>query len=200
MQHEECSNERACHVLWHSYYCYLPGPHIGQHSCPVRYSARPQAGETPDTVSRIIRTIITNFTMISSSSSGPTDVEMAYGKLCNNFMSYSFTDAPVKQMKRQFIELPSSFSYFSFHLCFSIFRALFQLVIVITVSDRFKLECVIWYGHQNKLYWPGMLTHTYMWLWSLVALKTIYRHYTIYRLGTYYIEIRYKKKQAVSCT
>ena len=116
MQHEESSNEGACHVLWHSYYCYLPGPHIGQHSCPIRYSARPQAGETPDMVIWMIRTIITDFTMISSSTLGTIDIKMAFSKLCNKLMSYSFTNASVKPMERPFIELPSQFSICAFIL------------------------------------------------------------------------------------
>ena len=168
MQHEESSNEGACHVLWHSYYCYLPGPHIGQHSCPIRYSARPQGVKTLGMISRIIRTIVTNFNMTSSSTLTPTGVPLS-----NQWRDSSF-NCP-------FYFLISSF------IC--AFRALY--ITVIPVSNNCKLERVIWNGHQNKLYWSGMMTPTEN-LAVVVGspwnnIQTLYS--TIYRLVTYCIQI-----------
>lgn len=55
----------------------LPGLHMGQHSSPMRYSAWPQAGQTPGTVRMRITAIFTNFSMLSSSW-GPIDFGTVY--------------------------------------------------------------------------------------------------------------------------
>lgn len=63
-------------------------PHIGLHSCPTGYSARPQAGETPGAVRTRITAIINNLSETSLEGLGPTDFIIVFTLLCDKLKSH----------------------------------------------------------------------------------------------------------------